>query len=46
MNANVFDLGHQKKSMAMECILVYGRVFLCGYVDDLTFLWVERHLPV
>ena len=20
----------------MECILVYDRVFLCGYVDDLT----------
>ena len=25
----------------MECILVYDRVFLSGYVDDLTFLWME-----
>ena len=32
--------------MAMECILVYDRVFLCGYVDDLAFLLMERHLPV
>ena len=27
--------------MAMECILVYERFFLCVYVNDLTFIWVK-----
>ena len=26
----VFDLGHRRESMAMECILVYDRFFLCA----------------
>ena len=32
--------------MAMEGICVYDRFFLCGYVNDLTFIRVKGHLPV
>ena len=27
--------------MDMECIFVYDRFFICGYVNDLTFIWVK-----
>ena len=35
-----------EESMAKECLLVYERLFPSAYVNDLTYLWMKKHLPV
>ena len=31
--------------MALKGVVVYDRRLFCGYMYDLRFLWMKRHLP-
>ena len=45
MLAKVFYLGYRRESMPMEDIVEQNRFLFCGYILNLSFLWMKRHVP-